>query len=46
MKLLVNTFKDLKNRKLIVFNLVINNISNVTKKNIEELGIEFKEFLK
>ena len=42
----INIFKDIKTRKLTVFDLAIDKITNSTNEKIEELKIEYNEFLK
>ena len=42
----INILKDIRTRKLTVFDLTIDNITNSTNEKIEELKIEYSDFLK
>ena len=42
----INIFKDIKTRKLTIFDLAIDKITNSTNEKIEELKIEYSDFLK
>ena len=42
----INIFKDIQTRKLIIFDLAIDKITDSTNEKIEELKIEYSEFLK
>ena len=42
----INIFKDLKNRKLTIFNLKIAKIIDITNVKMDELKSEFTKFLK
>lgn len=50
MQTFINIFKDIKRRKLTVFDLtigkIINNNTDSANEKIEELKIEYTEFLK
>ena len=41
----INILKDIRTRKLTVFDLTIDNITNSTNEKIEELKIEYSDFL-